>query len=500
MSVTKDISPPSTTPTAPAAPKQPANRRPGLTLAVIITAQLMITLDMTVVNIALPKIQGSLGFSATSLSWVVNGYLLTYGGLLLLGGRAGDILGRRRMFLTGIMVFTIASVLGGVAPNGGLLLAARVLQGIGGAVAAPSVVALIMANFAEGRERVRALSYFSVIAGVGGSIGLVLGGMLTSWASWRWVFFINVPIGLGLVLVAPRVIQETKRFPGRFDLAGALCTTGAMTGLVYAFIRVSSDGWGDAGTLASFAAALVLLVLLVVVESRAAQPILPLRLLADRNRAGAYLTMLFAIAGMFSMFFFLTQFVQTVLGLSPVVAGLSFLPMTLTMMSAVRILPRLLPRIGPKRAMVPGVAMVIGGLYWLTHVTAHTTYLGGVIGPMLLVGLGMGCTILPLNVTILSGVEQKDSGAAAGVLQTMQMVGGSLGLAILVTVFGTSDRSALNTHATALSAMAHGMSNAFGVATVFAVCAFVLVVAVIRVRPRTGAVKVASGAQTGPAD
>ena len=497
MSVTKDISSASAnaTPTDSTPPTDPAvrppdppehrNRRPGLTLAVIITAQLMITLDMTVVNIALPKIQNTLHFSATGLSWVVNGYLLTYGGLLLLGGRAGDILGRRRMFLTGISVFTVASVLGGIAPNASLLLAARVLQGVGGAAAAPSVVALIMANFAEGRERVRALSYFSVTSGVGGSIGLVLGGMLTSWASWRWVFFINVPIGLGLVLVAPRVIRETPRFPGRFDLGGALCTTGAMTSLVYAFIRVSSNGWSDAGTLGSFAAAVVLLVLLVLVESRAVQPILPLRLVAERNRAGAYLTMLFSVAGMFGMFFFLTQFVQSVLGLSPVVAGVSFLPMTLSMMSAVRILPRVLPRVGAKRIMIPGVTMAAIGLYWLTHVTTHTTYLGGVLGPMLLVGLGMGCTILPLNVTILSGVQPKDSGAAAGVLQTMQMVGGSLGLAVLVTVFGTAERSSAAGHATAQAALAHGMASAFDVATVFAVCALALVIAVIRVKPRS---------------
>ena len=459
-------------------------RRLGLTLAVIITAQLMITLDMTVVNIALPEIQNSLHYSSTGLSWVVNGYLLTYGGLLLLGGRAGDILGRRRMFMAGITVFTIASVLGGFAPNATLLLAARVLQGIGGAACAPSVVALIMANFPDGRARIRALSYFSAVSGAGGSIGLVLGGMLTSWASWRWVFFINVPIGIALVLVAPRLIRETPRFPGRFDLAGALTATASMTGLVYAFIRVSSDGWSNLGTIAAFASSAVLLVALVVVENRAAQPILPLHLLTERNRAGAYATMLFAIAGMFSTFFFLTQYVQTVLGFSPVEAGFSFLPMTLTMMAAVRILPRLLPRLGAKRVLIPGVTMIMVALLWLTRVTDHTGYLSGVIGPMFLIGLGMGCTILPLNVTILAGVRPQDSGAAAGVLQTMQMVGGSLGLAILVTIFGTADRSA-SIHSTAQAAMAHGMASAFTVAAIFAGCALILAAAVIRTRPRT---------------
>jgi EmrB/QacA subfamily drug resistance transporter len=443
----------------------------------------MVVLDMTVVNIALPKIQTDLGFSAAGLSWVVSGYLLAFGGLLLLGGRAGDILGRRRMFVTGITLFTAASVLGGLAPDAATLLAARAVQGIGAAVCAPSVVALIMANFAEGRERVRALSYFSAVSGAGGSIGLVLGGMLTSWASWRWVFFINVPIGLALVLLAPRYIRETPRFPGRFDLAGALTATTAMTSLVYGFIRVSSNGWGNAGTALSFAAAVILLIALVVIEKRAAQPILPMHLLAERNRAGAYLTMLFAIAGLFSTFFFLTQFVQTVLGFSPVEAGVAFLPMTLTLMGTARLLPRILPRLGAKRVLVPGVTLSMIALLWLSRVTADTGYLSGVVGPMLLIGLGMGCTILPLNVTILARVRPEESGAAAGVLQTMQMVGGSLGLAILVTVYGTASRNAAG-HEPAHAAMAHGMSSAFTVAAIFAACALVLATTAIRVRPR----------------
>ena len=441
----------------------------------------MVVLDMTVVNIALPKIQNDLKFSATGLSWVVSGYMLTFGGLLLLGGRAGDILGRRRMFLAGIILFTVASMLGGLAPDAPLLLAARAIQGVGAAACAPSVIGLIMANFAEGRERVRALSYFSAVSGAGGSIGLVLGGMLTSWASWRWAFFINVPIGLALVLLAPRHIRETPRYPGRFDLAGALSATTAMTCLVYAFIRVSSNGWGDPGTVLAFAAAIVLLALLVVIERRAAQPILPLHLLSERNRAGAYLTMLFAIAGMFSTFFFLTQFVQSVLGFTPVEAGVAFLPMTLTLMTTVRILPRILPRFGPKRLLVPGVTLAMIALFWLSRVTADTSYLGGVIEPMFLLGLGMGCTILPLNMTILAGVEPKEAGAAAGVLQTMQMVGGSLGLAILVTVFGTASRSA--GHVSAHAAMAHGMASAFTVAGISAGLALVIAAVVIRTKP-----------------
>ena len=249
-------------------------------------AQLMIILDMTVVNIALPHIQASLNFSATSLSWVLNGYTLTSGGLLLLGGRAGDILGRRRMFIAGISLFTVASLAGGLATTPGLLLAARALQGVGGAFASPAVLALIVTSFPEGRERTRALGiYMGVITG-GSSLGLVLGGVITEWLSWRWVLFINVPIGLAVVAVTPRFVAETPRQPGRFDLAGALTATAGVTALVYGFIRAASDGWDDQLALAAFGAAAVLLTLFVVTETRARQPITPMRLFTDVSRAG----------------------------------------------------------------------------------------------------------------------------------------------------------------------------------------------------------------------
>ncbi len=259
--------------------------RPGIALAIMLSAQLMIILDMTVVNIALPHIQADLDFSATSLSWVLNGYTLTSGGLLLLGGRAGDILGRRRMFIAGISLFTLASLAGGLATTAGLLLAARALQGVGGAFASPAVLALIVTSFPEGRERTRALGiYMGVITG-GSSLGLVLGGVITEWLSWRWVLFINVPIGLAVVAIAPLFVGETPRLPGRFDLAGALTATAGVTALVYGFIRAAADGWGDQLTLAAFAVAAVVLTLFVVTETRARQPITPLRLFTDVSRA-----------------------------------------------------------------------------------------------------------------------------------------------------------------------------------------------------------------------
>ena len=311
--------------TGPAAGRR---QRPGITLAIMLCAQLMIVLDMTVVNIALPSIAHGLHFSASSLSWVLNAYALTFGGLLLLGGRAGDILGRRRVFLAGLALFTVASLAGGLATSAPWLLAARAAQGVGGAIATPAVLAIIVSGYPDGRERTRALSLFTAVMMGGGSLGLVLGGVITQWASWRWVLFVNVPIGLAVLLIGPRFIAESKRQPGRLDLAGALTSTLGMSALVYGFIKASSSGWSDRITLAAFAAAVVLLASFVLIETRSAQPITPLRLFTDRSRSASYVVRLLLVAGMFGMFFFLTQFVQEVLGLSPLQAGLSFLPMT----------------------------------------------------------------------------------------------------------------------------------------------------------------------------
>ncbi|HEX5503867.1 MAG TPA: MFS transporter, partial [Thermomicrobiales bacterium] len=464
--------------------------RPGVALAVIVTCQLMLVLDGTVVNIALPQIQEALRFSATGLSWVLNAYLLPFGGLLLLGGRAGDVLGRRRVFGAGILLFTLASLLGGLAPAAGWLVAARAAQGVGAAFAAPSALAFIATTFAEGAARNRALALYSAVAGAGGSLGLLLGGMLTAWASWRWVLFINVPVGAAVVLLAPRVIPEAPRRPGQLDLAGALSSTVGMAALVYGFIRASAHGWGDRPTLGAFAVAVVLLALFLAVEARVGQPLLPLRLFADRTRAGAYLNMLLFFATLFGVFFFLTQFLQDVLGFSPLGAGLAFLPMTLAMFATVRAIPRLLPRVGPKPIVVAGAALIAGGLAWLTRVSPGSGYAADLLGPLLLLGVGVGSTVMPLNVVILAGVRAEDSGAASGALQTMQQVGGALGLALLVTVFGAASRAAAGqppagaaVRAQAASVLAHGIGGAFTAGALFAVAALAVAVVAIRATP-----------------
>ena len=480
---------PSSAPSSSETPASAQTRRPGVTLAVMLCAQLMIVLDLSVVNIALPTIARSLSFSPASLSWVLNAYALTFGGLLLLGGRAGDILGRRRVFLAGLALFTAASLLGGLATSAGLLLAARALQGVGGAIATPAVLAIIVSGYPDGRERTRALSLFTAVIMGGSSLGLVLGGVITEWFSWRWVLFINVPIGIAVLLAGPRFISETPRRPGRLDLAGALTSTAGMSALVYGFIRASQHGWSSPVTLGAFGAAAGLLAAFLVIESRTAQPITPLRLFTDRSRAASYAVRLLLVAGMFGMFFFLTQFVQEVLGLSPLLAGVSFLPMTAALFAVSRLAPLLLSRFGAKPLMLAGLLPVVGGMTWLSQLTPASTYVSGVLGPMLLFGAGMGVVFVPLTMTSLAGVAPEDSGAASSMVNVMQQVGGALGLSILVTVFGAASRAAARhplAHASTVArthdVLTRGISTSFLVAAAFDVAALLLVLVAIRMR------------------
>ena len=452
-------------------------------------AQLMIILDMTVVNIALPHIQNGLHFSATSLSWVANGYTLTSGGLLLLGGRAGDILGRRRMFSIGIAIFTIASLTGGLANSAGMLLASRAVQGVGGALAAPAVLALIVSSFPEGKERTRALGiYMGVITG-GSSLGLVLGGVITEWLSWRWVLFINIPIGIAVVAITPRFVSETPRQPGHFDLAGAITSTAGVTALVYGFIRAAANGWGDHLGIGAFVLAALLLVAFVLNETRASQPITPLRLFADVSRSGSFAARLFLIAGMFGMFYFVTQVLQILLGFSPLRAGIAFLPMTVTLFAVSRAAPRVMPRLGVKPMMIAGMLPTIAAMAWLSRVTASSGYWDGMFGPMMLLGVGMGLVFVPRTTTSLAGVPPKDSGAASAMLNMLQLVGGSLGLAVLVAVFGTASRSAaahpaagLTAFAVRQHAFAHGVGMSFLLAAILDIASLLVILLVIRVK------------------
>ena len=493
---------------------------PALALTVIAASQLMVVLDATIVNIALPQMQQALGFSTSNLSWVLNAYTLTFGGLLLLGGRAGDILGRRRVFISGILLFTLASFLGGFATSATWLLASRALQGVGAAIAAPTALSLITTNFAEGEERNRAFGVFSAVAVSGSAIGLIAGGMLTSWLSWRWVLFVNVPIGILLAVLAPMYITESERQPGRFDLAGAFTSTAGMTALVYGFIRAAQEGWSDAGTIGSFAAAVLLLAAFLAVETRIRQPITPLHMFRERNRAGTYVIMLALAAALFGQFFFLTLFVQDVLGYSPLRAGIAFLPITAAIVLTSQIAARTLPRVGPKRLMTTGALLAASGLAWLSQVSVDSGYLDGVLGPMLLFGLGMGLLFVPLTIVAVSGVAPQEAGAASSLLNVTQQVGGSLGLSILVTVFGTASRNEAASQVAQLvsngpadlvarfrqtgqlpaaiadQVLAHGIATAFQLAVVFA--ALALVVALVVIRPQPAPQEVRGGRRGGP--
>ena len=391
--------------------------------------------------------------------------------------------------MAGLAIFTIASLAGGLATSSAALLAARAVQGVGGAIASPAVLAAIVAGFPEGRERVRALSIYTAVTMGGSSLGLVLGGMITQWASWRWVFFINVPIGIAVVAAAPRLLANSQRQRGHFDAAGAITSTAGMSALVYAFIHVASTGWANKVSIGAFAVAAVLLALFALNETRSSEPITPLWLLRDRSRLASFVARLLLVAGMFGSFFFLTQFVQEVLGFSPLAAGVSFIPLTGALFATSRLAPGLVSRFGPKPLMVAGLLPVVAGMAWLGQLTTGTSYFPGVLIPMLLLGIGMGVVFVPLTMASLAGVPPKESGAAASMVNVMQQVGGALGLAILVTIYGTASRAAARHPVLGASAAAQvqhvrvqGMAAAFTAAAIFDAIALIVIAVAIRMR------------------
>src|SRR5437899_11393377 len=368
----------------------PMPRNLGLALAVIAAAQLMVVLDATIVNIALPSIQRALQFSATGLEWVINGYALAFGGLLLLGGRAGDLFGRRRVFVTGVLLFTLGSLAGGFASTSTWLIIARVAQGVGAAIVAPTALSLVADTFPEGSGRNRALGAYAAVSGAGGALGLLLGGLITNYFSWRWVLFVNVPIGVMLAIAAPRVLAATHGRPGRLDLPGAATVTAGMTLLVYGLSRAASSGWTNTLTVGSLVTAVVLLAAFIAIELRSEQPLMPLRIFANRSRSGAYAVRLAIGATLSGTLFFLTQFMQNILGYSPLEAGLAFLPITVGVVLGAQSASRLIGRIGPRPLMSFGALVGAVGLFGLSRVTEHSGYVLGVLGPVLALSFGLG--------------------------------------------------------------------------------------------------------------
>jgi len=404
---------------------------------IVLVAQLMLVLDATVVNVALPHIAADLGFSTASLSWVLNAYTLAFGGLLLIGGRLGDVWGRLRVFETGLAVFVVASLVGGLATSAGMLVAARAVQGLGAALAAPGVLALLTTSAPDEAARRRGYALFGAVSSGGASIGLLLGGLLTDLGSWRWTMFINVPIGLLVLVLAPRFVAETPRVRARFDVLGAVLATSGSVTLVWALLDTPTYGWTSARTLGTAALGLLLLGLLAVVERRVAEPMLRPHLLRSRRRVGALAVMALVVAGQMSMFFLVVQYLQRSLGFGPMQSGLAFLPLSLGIFGMSRLTPRLVGRFGPARLMVVGTTGLLasfvimsgvhdGGSYWTTAFVALT-----------LNGLSAGLTFMPITLLGLGDVDAKDAGAASGLLQTTQQLGAAIGVAAIVSVYAS---------------------------------------------------------------
>lgn len=418
--------------------------RPGPVLAIVLVSYLMIVIDISIVITGLPQIRADLGFSATGLSWVTNAYTLAFGGLLLLGARAGDLFGRRRMFITGLALFMVASLAVATAQSVVWLLTARAVQGVGAAVLAPSTLALLTTTFPPGPGRVRAIGFYGATAGLGASVGLVLGGVLTDLVSWRAGFFLNIPVGVALVVAGRRLLPETDPRPGRLDLPGALTSTLGMTAVVFGLVNAAETGWSDRQTVGALAGGVLLLMLFLVQERRAEQPILPLRLFASRERTGGYAGRLLFLGGMLSFWFFITQYLQGVLGLSPLATGFAFLPTTVVSFGVAVSARRLTQWLGSAPVLAGSMILSIIGMAWLGRLSADTSYLTGVALPMLLIGAGQGGTMPRLTSAGVAGVPAEDAGVAGGLVNVAHQLGGCLGLAVLVTVFAAAGSADLD--------------------------------------------------------
>ncbi|EFM12289.1 major facilitator superfamily MFS_1 [Paenibacillus curdlanolyticus YK9] len=411
-------------------------------LVLIVVSQLMMVLDASILTTALPEIGRAFQLSSAALTWVQNAYILAFGGFLLLGARAGDIFGRRRTFILGITMFSLASVLAGLAPSASLLLAARAWQGLAAAMATPSALALLSVTFSEAQERVKAIAIYSAVSGAGGSVGLIVGGLLTDVISWRAGMFLNVPIGIALLLMVPRYMQETDKNKGQLDLMGALTSLIGMTGLAFGFVKAATVGWGAPAVWCSIALGAVSLTAFVLIEAQVKEPITPLRLFASRMRSGAYLGRLLLLCGNYPIFFFVPQFLQNVLHFDSLEAGLGIMPFTAVQFGMMYVMPSLVARFGNTKVLICGLVIAIVGTSWLSSITADSSFFPDLIFPLIVMGCGAGMIFQPFTVLGLSGVKAKDAGAASGLVNVAHQTGASLGLAVLIAVFEASNRTA----------------------------------------------------------
>jgi EmrB/QacA subfamily drug resistance transporter len=426
-------------------PQQTETNR-WLVLVLVCLAQFMVVLDATITNVALPSIQEDLNFTQGSLQWVINAYTLVFGGFLLLGGRAGDLFGRKRIFLAGVVIFTVASLANGLSQSGGMLIAFRALQGLGAALVSPAALSIITTTFAEGEDRAKALGVWSAIAAGGAAFGLLLGGILTDLFSWEWIFFVNVPIGIAAFVLSMRWVPESVApdRPDTIDLPGAISVTAGLMVLVFALVKAQDYGWGSARTLGLGAVAVALLAAFVFIESRSKAPLIRLGIFRSRNISGANAVMLLVIGGMYAFFFLVSLYVQQVLGYSPLEAGLAFLPFTVGIIIGAGVSQPIAKRIPVHFIALIGIGLAILGLVILRGAGVDGTYLGNLLPGIIPMSIGMGMTFLPLTLVATTGVSDSDAGLASGLFNTSQQVGGALGLAVLSTIAATHTTGVLD--------------------------------------------------------
>lgn len=474
--------------TAEATRAESATPHKAVVLAVILGCQLMTTLDASIITTALPHIQDELAFSDASLSWIQNSYVLAFGGLLLLGARTGDLWGRRRTFIAGVAVFTAASLLAGLAPSAGTLVAARALQGVASAFTIPSTLALLITSFPAAEERSRAIAVYSAVIGAGASVGIIVGGVFTQFASWRWGLLINVPLGILVALATPRVLPETPRQPGRVDVSGAVAVTVGMSALVYGLVEAAERGWTSERTLVSLAVAIIAISAFIIIEKRQSQPITPLRLFASVERSGAYLGRMLIVGATFSMFFFLSQYLQDVKGFSPLATGFAYIPITAMFFAMVYVVRFFKDRVDTPTLLLVSLIVALLGMAMLGRISATTTYFPGIVLPLLVIGVGQGIAIILFTELGMSGVAPDDAGAGSGLVNTAHQLGGSIGLALLAVVFGAASGGSV---VPTLAAQSHAFASVFAVATWFfagaVMVAVVIYVAHRRQSPRVTA-------------
>ena len=479
-------------------------RSKNLALALLAMTQFVIVIDASIVNVALPSIGAHLHFSRDDLTWVVNAYTLTFGGFLLLGGRMADLLGRRRMFMLGLVVFSLASLAGGLAQSETWLIAARAVQGLGAAIVSPAALSIITTTFADGAERNRALGIWGAVAGAGGAAGVLLGGILTSGLNWRWVLFVNVPIGIAAAALAPRILGESRREEAgnSFDIPGAVAVTGGLALLVYAVVDAVNVGWGATRTIVCLAAAGVLLIAFVAIELRQRDPLMPFSIFRNRTLRGANIVGLLIGMSLFSMFFFISLYLQDVLGYSPIKTGIAYLPLAVGIIIAAGVAGQLVTRVGFKPPLIAGMALVAGGLLWFSQVPATGgSFLADVLGPSLLAAFGLGFAFVPVTIAAVTGTEPHEAGLASGLINTSQQIGGALGLAILATIANSRTQSLFHAgvHSSAV-AMTKGFDRAFLVGAGLAVAGAILAAVLISSRDSHEHSKAARIGETAGAD